>query len=227
MTGLDLVLGLLGFLLTLAVFSYLLGDNLFFRTALYLLAGVSSGYAAALILTKVILPYLILPLGKPGTATFYLSLAPLLLSVVLLAILIPRRQQWAKLPLAFLVGVVAAVALSGVLRGTLAPQLLAALQPFDQTALIGDGTNAWLRLLEALLGLLGLISVLFVFHHYQRSRNGVLTRSNLIEGVSTIGQVFLGITFAALFVGIYATALIALISRLSWLRDFFGLLFAR
>ena len=128
MTGLDLVLGLLGFLLTLAVFSYLLGDNLFFRTALYLLAGVSSGYAAALILTKVILPYLILPLGKPGTATFYLSLAPLLLSVVLLAILIPRRQQWAKLPLAFLVGVVAAVSLSGVLRGTLAPQLLAALQ---------------------------------------------------------------------------------------------------
>ena len=62
MNALDVIIGLIGFALTLMVFSYLLGDNFFFRAALYLLVGVSSGYIAAVLITKVILPLLIAPI---------------------------------------------------------------------------------------------------------------------------------------------------------------------
>ena len=39
----------LGLILTLLVFSYLIGDNPLFRIAIYLFIGVSSGYAASVV----------------------------------------------------------------------------------------------------------------------------------------------------------------------------------
>ncbi|HPL82533.1 MAG TPA: hypothetical protein PLU23_08520, partial [Anaerolineaceae bacterium] len=62
MSGADLVLGIVGLVLTLMVFSYILKDNVFFGIALYLLVGVSSGYATLLIIRSVILPMLVSPL---------------------------------------------------------------------------------------------------------------------------------------------------------------------
>ena len=69
----DLVLGIIGLALTVMVFSYLIKDNVFFGIALYLLVGVSSGFATLLIIRSVILPMLISPLTQPGTQAFYLA----------------------------------------------------------------------------------------------------------------------------------------------------------
>ncbi len=44
--SIEIISALVGFLLTLMVFSYLIGDNPLFRIAVYLFIGVSSGYAA-------------------------------------------------------------------------------------------------------------------------------------------------------------------------------------
>jgi hypothetical protein len=45
--SIEFISALIGLVLTLMIFSYLLGDNPLFRFAIYLFIGVASGYAAA------------------------------------------------------------------------------------------------------------------------------------------------------------------------------------
>ena len=104
MNALDVIIGLIGFALTLMVFSYLLGDNFFFRAALYLLVGVSSGYIAAVLITKVILPLLIAPIQANNGQFSLLMVIPLLLCLLLVLMLFPRTVSAGKLPVMSLDG---------------------------------------------------------------------------------------------------------------------------
>ena len=220
MNALDVIIGLIGFALTLMVFSYLLGDNFFFRAALYLLVGVSSGYIAAVLITKVILPLLIAPIQAHNGQLTLLTVVPLLLCLLLVLMLFPRTVSAGKLPLAFLVGVMAAMTIAGVSRGTLAPQLLSIVNRFSPSLVQISGQPAWGQILEAVFILLGVVAVLFTFHHRTHRKDDAEARSGLVEGLSSIGQVFIGITFGMLFVGFYTTALTALIAQLGTLKDF-------
>ncbi len=221
MSGADLVLGIVGLVLTLMVFSYILKDNVFFGIALYLLVGVSSGYATLLIIRSVILPMLVSPLLKPGTQSFYLALVPLILSVLFVFMLFKRGSRMGRIPLAFLVGVMVAMALFGVSRGTLAPQLLSVFQYFSLGVVAGHSTIRWWGLLEAIAIFLGVVAVLAFFQERQRKMFGKTESSVVLTGMSKLGQVFLGITFGALFVGLLSSALIALIGNLTTIVDFF------
>jgi preprotein translocase subunit SecF len=49
---------LVGFILTLMVFSYLLGDNILYRLALYVFVGLSAGYLTLVTVDTVLLPWL-------------------------------------------------------------------------------------------------------------------------------------------------------------------------
>ena len=220
MNALDVIIGLIGFALTLMVFSYLLGDNFFFRAALYLLVGVSSGYIAAVLITKVILPLLIAPIQANNGQFSLLMVVPLLLCLLLVLMLFPRTVSAGKLPLAFLVGVMAAMTIAGVSRGTLAPQLLSIVNRFSPSLVQISGQPAWGQILEAVFILLGVVAVLFTFHHRTHRKDDAEARSGLVEGLSSIGQVIIGITFGMLFVGFYTTALTALIGQLGTLKDF-------
>lgn len=221
MSGADLVLGIVGLVLTLMVFSYILKDNVFFGIALYLLVGVSSGYATLLIIRSVILPMLVSPLLKPGTQSFYLALVPLILSVLFVFMLFKRGSRMGRIPLAFLVGVMVAMALFGVSRGTLAPQLLSVFQYFSLGVVAGHSTIRWWGLLEAIAIFLGVVAILAFFQERQRKMFGKTENSVVLTGMSKLGQVFLGITFGALFVGLLSSALIALIGNLTTIVDFF------
>jgi len=104
--------------------------------------------------------------------------------------------------------------------GTLTPQLLSVVNRFSPSLLQTGGEPAWGQILEAVFILLGVIAVLFTFHHHTGKRGNTAVRSRLVEGISSVGQVFIGITFGMLFVGFYTTALTALIGQLSTLKDF-------
>ncbi len=220
MNALDVILGLIGFALTFMVFSYLLGDNFFFRAALYLLVGVSSGFIAAVLISKVILPLLIAPIQEAGGQIDLLMFVPLLLCLLLVLMLFPRTGTVGRLPLAFLVGVMAALTIAGVSRGTVAPQLLSIVNRFSPSLIQTGGQSAWGQILGAVFILLGVIAVLFTFHHRTQLKGDIEARSGLVESLSHVGQVFIGITFGMLFVGFYTTALTALIAQLSSLKDF-------
>src|SRR5664279_3879735 len=92
--SLDLVAGILGFIFTLLIFSYLLGDNPLFRVAIYIFICVSSGYIAAVALWQVIIPRLLYPLYFAITSgdmvTTVVLAVPLLAGVLLL--LFPRQS---------------------------------------------------------------------------------------------------------------------------------------
>lgn len=221
----DLVLGIIGLALTVMVFSYLIKDNVFFGIALYLLVGVSSGFATLLIIRSVILPMLISPLTQPGTQAFYLALVPLLLSILLVLMLFKRGSRMGRIPLAFLVGVMAAMALMGISRGTLAPQVLSIFYWFSPGIVAGWSAIRWWGLVEGIAILIGVVAVLTFFEDRQRKISHKSPSSHLLKGVSKVGQVFLGVTFGALFVGILSSALIALIGNLSAIVDFFSHLF--
>jgi hypothetical protein len=221
----ELITLIISVALTLMVFSYILGDRLFFGIATHILIGVSAGFLALVAIQKVILPYLILPLADPDGPGFWLALVPLVLSILLVLTLFRRGIQAGVIPLAFLGGVLASLAIVGVTRGTLAPQILSILGRFEPGQLMSEAQPQWSAILEALMILLGVISVLFVFHHRGQSKAGELVRPVFLEGVGSIGQIFIGITFGALFVGLFSSALIALISSLSEIIQFISLWF--
>lgn len=219
MIGTEVILAVVGAALTLMVFSYIIRDNVFFGIAMYALVGVTAGYTAALLIVKVILPYLVEPLRAVGSPPFYLALVPLVLSTLLILMVFRRLTQAGRLPMAFLTGVLAALTIVGVTRGTLAPQLISIVTRFSPTLLQSAATPQYWNIIEALLMLFGVLAVLFFFHHHTSSRGSSSTIGAVGGSISTIGQILIGITFGALFVGFFSSALIALISSVSSIRD--------
>ena len=206
---------IIGVALTVMVFSYILGDRLFFGIATHILIGVSAGFLALVVIQKIILPYLVKPLANVTDPGFLLALVPLALSILLVLMLFRRGTQAGAIPLAFLGGVLAALAIIGVTRGTLAPQILSMIGRFEPGKLMHEAQPQWSAIVEALMILLGVVSVLFAFHHRGQAKAGEVVRPIFLQGIGSIGQIFIGITFGALFVGLFSTALIALINSLS------------
>ncbi len=221
----DLILGIIGLALTLMVFSYLIKDNVFFGIALYLLVGVGSGFATLLLIRSVVLPMLFRPLSQPGTQAFYVALVLLVLALFLVLMLFKRGNTLGRIPLALLVGVMVAMALVGISRGTLAPQILAIYYRISPGIVASWSKIRVWGLIEGLGILIGVVTVLFFFEKRQKSKLQEGKKTPILDGVSKVGQVFIGITFGALFVGLFSSALIALISNLGSHVDFFSRLF--
>src|SRR5215212_6226210 len=151
--SIELISAFVGLILTLMIFSYLIGDNPLFRIAVYLFIGVSSGYAATVVVYNVLLPKLSL-LRTDDVNQLILAIIPLLFCISLLAKLSPRISWIGNFAMAVLVGVGAAAALGGALLGTLIPQFQASIDAFDLRA-AGNGANRFLKLFEGTVMLFG------------------------------------------------------------------------
>jgi hypothetical protein len=215
----DLLSAIVAFLLTVMIFSYLVGDNPAFRIAVYVFVGVTAGYVAAVAWWQVLLPNLILPL-MAGTATTRAMLAvPLLLSGMVLMKAWPPLSRLGAPAMGLLVGAASAVAIGGAIQGTLLPQALATLDAVDPARL-----NSVERLLNGVLMFLGVLTSLTYFHFSARLHaDGSVRRPALIELMARIGGVFLAITLGVLFAGVYSAALTALIERLQFIVSFLGI----
>ena len=212
----ELLSALVGLLLTLMVFSYLIGDNPLFRVAVYLFIGVASGYAATIIWHNVLLPRL----SQTLTGFNPLAIVPLLFALSLLAKLLPRISWIGNFAMAVLVGVSAAAAIGGALIGTLLPQAQAAIDGFDIFS-AGSGLEVVSRLLGGVIMLSGTVFTLASFHFSAgRAADGVPKRNRIIEGIAWVGRIFIAITLGVLFAGVYMSALTAMIERLSFVLNF-------
>jgi hypothetical protein len=209
-----------GLLLTLMIFSYLLGDNPLFRVAVFIFIGVSSGYAATVVWHSVLVPKLFDPLMTTDPNRLLLSVIPLVLGISLLAKLTPRISWIGNIAMAIIVGVGAAAALGGALLGTLIPQAQAAMDAFDIRS-AGGGSGVIVRLLEGVVMLGGTVFTLGYFHFSAgRGADGTPVRNRLLELIAGIGRIFIAITFGVLFAGVYMAALAAMIERLSAIINF-------
>lgn len=208
----DLIAGAIGFLLTVMVFSYLIGDNPLFRIAVYLFIGVASGYAAAVIVNNVLFAkFQSLPLNDPTQLA--IGLIPFLFAVTLLAKLSPRLSWLGTFAMAVLVGVGAATALGGALAGTLIPQAEAAMEALTP--------RSFLDLVEGGVMLAGTVATLAYFQFgAKRVSDGTVKRNALLEALAWLGRIFIAVTLGVLFAGVFMAALTAMIERLSSLIHF-------
>jgi len=209
----------LGFLLTILIFSYLMGDNPFFRLAIHIFIGVSAAYVAVITINNVLIPRLILPLINGTGQERLLSIILLIPSLFLFLKVTPLRKagNWA---VAILVGIGAAAAIGGAITGTLFPQILGTINSVDPTAYTIT-TSRWDQAINGIIIVIGTITTLIYFHFGTKDVPGQSDeRQPFIEAISKIGKVFIAITFGALYAGVYLSALAALVERLSFIWDF-------
>ncbi|KXK15071.1 MAG: hypothetical protein UZ14_CFX002000781 [Chloroflexi bacterium OLB14] len=225
--SLDLITGVLSFLFTLMILSYLIGDNPVFRLAVYMFIGITSGYIASIIWWQVLAPRLLMPLLPAllsgSIVEKVIAITPLLGAVFILMKLSPRLSKIASIAMAFLVGAGAAVIIAGALIGTIIPQISATINFFDPQLAAQRNINVIEVLGNGAIILVGVVTSLGYFHFSARQQaNGTVRRFFLIEIIAFIGKIFIGTTLGVIFAGVYATALTAFIERISSLINFFG-----
>ena len=225
--SIEFVSAVAGLILTLMVFSYLIGDNPLFRAALYIFIGVASGYAATVVWHYVLMPKLFQPLQTGDRNQLLFAIIPLFLCISLLAKLTPRISWIGNFAMAVLVGVGAAAAVGGAVLGTLIPQVQASMDALDFRS-AGSGPEALFKLIE---GVVMLVGTVFTLGYSQfsagRAPDGTAKRNVVFKGIAWIGRVFISITLGVLFAGVYMAALTAMIERLSsiinFVRQFMGI----
>ncbi len=200
-----------GALLTVAILSYLLGDNPLYRLALHLLIGAAVGYGLAVALTSVFLE-MIIPalLAETGTVERVSIVVPLLLGLLLLFKGFPRSRLvvLGNLSTAFLIGVGAAVATGGALLGTIIPQTTASGSFLSWLHEGGTGV------LNGLLVSLGTICALATFAMtipHSPTWQGWWGRTVGLAG--KIGRAFLLVAFGTAFATALTASLSVLIGR--------------
>jgi hypothetical protein len=223
--SLDLISGVLSFLFTILILSYLIGDNPLFKIAVYLFVGVASGYAASVIFWQVLYPKLFLPTVTIVQAGAYQSgvflIVPWLGLVFIFMKISPRLSGIARIVMAFLVGAGAAVTLAGALIGTLIPQFMATVNFFDIQAAAARNVGTAEVLGNGAILLAGVVTSLAYFHFGARQKpDGSTKRFGLVDIIAWVGRIFIGITLGAIFAGVYAAALTAFIERISSLVIF-------
>jgi len=208
----ELIWTIIGFLLTLFIFSYLFGDNFLFRFANYLLIGVSAGYLMVIIFYKVLIPKIVIPFSNGDPIQKSLVLIPLVLGTLLLFKLSPRLARLGNVSMGYLVGAGAAVLIGGVIFGTLFPQTGAAIQAFG---ISGTTTAPGIQIFGAAILLIGTITSLAYFQFGLRGKSLEKPhQSKFMAFLSKIGQIFIAITLGGLFTGAMLAALTALVERL-------------
>ena len=220
------IIALSSFVLTLMVFSYLLGDLPFvgnlYRAAVYIFIGMTAAFTLIVSYEGIILPYL-QDIQDPGTswtalgnsADVVIFCTALLFALLMLLKPIKALTWLTNCALAVVIVVGAAVGVAGALNGTLLPLLVATVQlPADATANLG-------ALVDSLLVFIGTVSALYYFHYQvRRSDDGGEKQSRLGRGFRHIGKLFLVCALAAIYASMLLTSLTILSERIGFLFQF-------
>jgi hypothetical protein len=226
----DLFGGLLAWLLTLMVLSYLIRDNPLFRVATYLFVGVASGYAGAIAWHNVLEPGLVDPFVQRGlgAATDITLIVPWILILLLMFKLSPATSRLGSISTALLVGVGAGVVVGGAITGTLIPQSVAAMTTLSPSAVTPTtGETGIERSFSVLMLLVGTISTLVYFHFTaRRMPSGEIRRNGLVSAVAWVGRMFIAVTFGVMYAGVLMATLIVLSERVQFLVNYVAQFFA-
>jgi hypothetical protein len=216
----DLAGTVVAVVLTLMVFSYLLGDNVLYRLAEHIFVGVAIGYAVvvafhAILASKLFSP-MVKAIGEGDWQQLLLLAIPLVLGLLLLLKPLRPTRWLGNLSLAYLLGVGAALAISGALLGSLLPQV-------NATADVTHYTTRWgtaLGLLSGIVVLIGTIGVLIHFPFGAGQESGLSRlRDILVKSWGGVGRWFILIAFSAILATTFVSRLSLLIGRIQFLLD--------
>ncbi len=219
---------LISFVVTLMVFSYVLGDlpliGSLYRTAVYVFVGMSAAFTLVVTYEGVILPYLS-DIQNPETswtsmgngvdvAIFFTAL---LFGLLLLLKPFAKLSWLTNSAFAVVIVVSAATAVVGALSGTLFP-LLHALTIVPEN-IASDFTS----LTNTLVIFLGTMTALAYFQFQLRQDDdGGRIRNSVGYAIRSLGKVFVVTTLGAIYAMTMLTMLTILIERIGFLMQFGG-----
>jgi len=187
---------------TLAIFSFLYGDNPVYKFTESVFVGVSAAYAMVVAFWTEIVTNLFAKL-LPGLAriSFFpdmerytlpngLYLIPLVLSILLLWRLAPKGNWIARWPLAFFIGATAGIRLISYLETDFIGQLQSTIMPF--IVFSADGSLLWIKSLRNTIVIVGVLSCM-VYFFFSIEHEGI------VKYISRLGIWFLMVTFGASF----------------------------
>lgn len=188
---------LISFTLTLLVFSYLLRDNLLYRLVIYAYIGITSALVVITLLENVVAAYLSTPTG-----TVLLGVAFVLLALLALRS-VPAFRALGLLPLAFLIAVGTAVAVTGAVTGTILPLVASVVVPGAEV-------------INSAVLFVGVVTTLLYFQYGARRRaDGTVQRTLLVRGIGAIGEAFIVVMMGATYGAIIISSLSVLTGQLS------------
>ena len=209
--------------LTLAVFSFLLGDNVLFRLAEHIFVGAAVGYAAVVAFHSILIPRVLVPILEAAAAGDWLQLTVPLIPLVLGLLLLTKSFRWAapfswlgSLSVALLLGVGAALALAGALLGTLLPQISATADLFRYVEHYGYV----LGLFSGIVVLIGVTGVLLHFY-FGSVGTGPLARlrTGLVRTWGGLGRWFIFVAFGAILATTFMSRLSLFTGRMQFLIE--------
>ena len=187
MINMDIIGVWLLVIMTLSIFSYLYGDNPFYKAAEHIFVGVSAGYIFAITWWDQVWPNLFGRLfPKYVDAGFEfdaLYIIPLVLGIFMLLRVIPSLSWLARFPIAFVVGMAAGLKFYAYFNSNVLLQI-------KNSAIDFSGTG-W-EIFNHIIILVGVISGL-VYFFFSKEHTGTIGK------ISKIGIYFLMIKFGASF----------------------------
>lgn len=195
-------------LLTLIVFSFLYGDNPFYKFAERLLVGLAIGYSLVIAWSSTIMDRVYYPLMENNE---WWMIFPALLGLLMFS-RFSRRYGWLSgIPLAAMIGAGAGAALPAMLEARILKQISSAVGSIA-------GTSDAFGYFSAAVFLIGFLSTLSYFY-FGRERRGALSIS------ANIGTYFLMTFFGATIGYTVMSRMSILIGRLDFLlSDWLGLI---
>lgn len=173
---------------SLCMYSFLYKDNPFFKFGEHVFVGVSVGYLLTITYYQVMTNKLYVPMMQQGK---WWLVVPAFLGLLLLARFIPSIAWLSRISFAFLLGISSGVAIPRQISSFILKQVEGTLKPL---VTVGDGRVTWVTLagINALLVLIGVVSVLFYFFFSIEHRGAV-------RRVARVGIYFLMVSFGAAF----------------------------
>jgi hypothetical protein len=214
----NLIWSLIGFMLTVLIFSYLAGDNFLFRIIIYAFVGMSAAYVTLIVISQVFWPRLLIPMISGTLRDQIIGVIGLLLCLLLGMKLVPRLAQLGNLPMSFLVGVGAAVTIGGALTGTIIPQFLGMVDIGWLRSPSGTSSFTFTPVLNGAMILLGTLTTLVYFQYSaKQTKAGKVHRGFIIETLAWIGKIVIAISFGAIFAGVLSASIAAMVERISFM----------
>lgn len=197
---------IIGFILTLMVFSYVLGDNLLYRLAVYVFVGLVAGYMSVLTVESVLIPWFSSTLNSNDPALVVIGLIPLGVGLLLLVKSSSRLGRLGNLAIGLVIGIGASVAVVGALTGTLIPLTL------DTATIRHD------EAVNSLLLFIGVVASLIYFQYIaRRDASGAPRRVLPVRIFSAIGEGVIVITLGVIYAAAIITSLTIFSERMGFL----------
>ena len=173
--------------MTLSIFSYLYGDNFFYKSAEHIFVGVSAGYIFAITFWDQIYPNLLgrlLPSYIDAGYDFDISyIIPLILGIFMILRLVPSLSWLARISIAYIVGMAAGLKFYVFINSNILFQIRSSAIDFSLS---------YFEIFNQLIILIGVICGLIYFF-FSKEHKGTIGK------ISKLGVYFLMIKFGASF----------------------------